>query len=73
MKCPICHRAKCVWIELKPDPEKVHTDKILEVVHHNMSYIEMIFNGHQGSAFAEERLYNKLAPYTDELQRRGVR
>lgn len=72
MKCPVCKRAKCKWIELKPDPKKLKTEELQRVVHHNVDYIEMLFNGNNnGSAHAEERMYELLSLYTDELEARG--
>lgn len=68
-KCPICKRAKCVWVELKPDPSKVPTEKIKQVMDHNDSYIEMIFKD-GGSAAAEERMIHRLQPYAEELEKR---
>lgn len=70
MKCPVCKRSKCKWVELKSNPEKLSTEEINRVVDHNISYIEMIFSGNQGSAHAEERMYLALEPYTSELERR---
>lgn len=69
MKCPVCKFSKCRWIELK-DPAKLPTEKLESVVKHNLSYIEMVFSGNQGSAHAEERMYNSLAPYTEEIEKR---
>lgn len=68
MKCKTCKRAKCVWVDV--DPKKATDEKLDEIVTHNLSYINMIFSGHQGSAHAEERMYDKLAPYTDEQENR---
>lgn len=70
-RCPVCKRAKCKWIELK-DPKKVKTIEELEqVVDHNLSVIEMLFRDNtNGSAHAEERMYAKLNPYTEEIERR---
>lgn len=70
MKCPICKYAKCRWIDLKPNPEKLSTEELEKVVKHNTSYIEMVYRGNQGSAHSEERAYMRLSPYTDELERR---
>lgn len=70
MKCPVCKFAKCRWIELKDDPKKVSDAELSRVVSHNLSYIEMVYSGHQGSADSEERAYNRLSPYTDEQERR---
>lgn len=70
MKCQKCKRAKCIWIELKKDPKKIDTEELESVINHNLSYIEMIFSGHQGSAYAEERMYDALSPYTEEIERR---
>lgn len=72
-KCPTCKRAKCKWVDLKPNPEKLTSAELERIVAHNMSYIEMVFAGHQGSAFAEERMYNQLNPYCDELEKRKTK
>ncbi len=72
-KCPVCKYAKCRWIELSSDPAKVTTERLEEVVDHNLSVIEMMFrsnNGSNGSAHAEERMYHRLEPYTSEIERR---
>lgn len=73
MKCPICKFAKCRWIELKPDVERLPVEELNRIIDHNVAYIEMIYKGHQGSADAEERAYNRLAPYADELEKRKAR
>jgi hypothetical protein len=73
MKCPVCRRAKCVWVELKSNPEKQSLEHLEKVVNHNLSYIDMIFSGHGGSAHAEERMFTRLAPYTDEIESRKKR
>lgn len=72
-KCPVCKYAKCRWIELKPNPMELSTEELERVVNHNISVIEMTYrdnNGSNGSAYAEERAYGRLAPYTDEIERR---
>lgn len=71
MKCPVCKFAKCRWIELKPNPEKLPSQDLECVVSHNISFINMTFSGNQGSANAEERMYARLQPYTEELEKRG--
>lgn len=68
--CPTCKRARCQWVELKPNPAKVPTRRLETVVSHNISYIDMIFKD-GGSAAGEERMYGMLTPYTDELEKRG--
>ncbi len=76
-KCPVCKYAKCRWVELNSNPKFISTERLNEVVDHNLSYIEMVYspnNGSNGSAYAEERAIGRLAPYTDELEiRRDVR
>lgn len=72
MRCPVCKFAKCRWIELKK-PENVSLERLEQVVSHNLSYIDMIYSGHQGSAAGEERLLEALLPYTDEIDRRKAR
>lgn len=70
MKCPICKFSKCRWIELAPDARKVRDLKKLEtVVNHNIDVINMMFRG-SDSAYAEERAYQRLQPYCDEIERR---
>lgn len=72
-RCPVCKRAKCKWIDLKPNPSKLSTEELNRVVNHNISYIEMVYqsnNGSNGSAYDEERAYGRLCPYTDELEKR---
>lgn len=69
-KCPVCKYAKCRWIELKPNPGKLTSEELTRVIHHNVSYINMTYSGHQGSAYGEERLYAALEPYSDELEAR---
>jgi hypothetical protein len=71
MKCPVCKRAKCVWIDVSL---KASTEKIEEVIAHNSAYIEMIFRdqGSEGSSYAEERMWNKLGPYQEELDKRNA-
>lgn len=68
MKCPICHRARCIWVEVK-DLEKAKTERLKKVMNHNHSYIEMIFRD-GGSASSEERAYARLSPYQLEIERR---
>lgn len=65
------YRARCVWVELKPNPEKQTERHLRRVIHHNESYIDMLYRGHSGSAHGEERMYELLAPYTNELARRA--
>jgi hypothetical protein len=72
-KCPVCKRSKCIWIELKLNPEMDTTESLTKIVDHNLSYIEMIYKDHQGSASAEERMINRLTPYTDEIEKRKVK
>lgn len=72
-KCPVCKRAKCKWVELKSDPSKLSTEELKRVVVHNQDYIEMLFRGNGGSAYAEEKMINSLSPYTDELEERKER
>ncbi len=69
-KCPVCKFAKCRWVDLKDDPTKVSNDELERVINHNLSFIEMTFSGHGGSSHAEERMFDKLNPYTDEQERR---
>lgn len=68
-KCPVCKRARCQWVFIK-DLKKATTDKIDTVISHNISYIDMVCNGNQGSSGAEERMYDRLQPYEEELERR---
>jgi hypothetical protein len=70
-KCPFCKRAKCVWVDIK-DPKKATTERLEELISHNISYINMVFAGNQGSSGSEERMYDNLDPYQQELDRRGV-
>jgi hypothetical protein len=69
-KCPVCKFAKCRWITLKSDPKKLSDEELDQIVEHNLSWIEMTYSGNQGSAHAEERMYDLLTPYTDEQERR---
>jgi hypothetical protein len=70
-KCPVCKRAKCKLIELKPDPKTVSTEELDRVVNHNIQVIEMMFrDNNNGSAHAEEREYMRLNPYCEELELR---
>lgn len=71
MKCPTCKRAKCVWVSL--NPKKAKTERLKDVVAHNLSFIDMTFNGHQGGSGSEERLYDLLEPYSQELERRELK
>jgi hypothetical protein len=70
MSCPVCKRKACVWIELKKHPEKLSTEKLKQVVNHNLDYIDMLGRQNSISADAEERMYHNLSPYTDELEKR---
>ena len=70
MACPTCRRKRCVWIGLKEDPVKVPTSEIERVISHNLSWIEMEFAYNNGSALAEERAYDALQSYAEELERR---
>lgn len=69
MKCKTCKRARCVWVNVK-DIKKATTEKLEEIVGHNLSYIDMVFSGHQGGSGSEERMYDQLEPYTREIERR---
>jgi hypothetical protein len=69
MKCPVCKYAKCRWIDLEDDPSKVSTEKLERVLNHNNAVVEMIFRD-EGSAYGEERMYARLGPYAEELERR---
>lgn len=71
MKCPVCKFSKCRWIGLKAAPEKLSDEELDKIIVHNISFIEMTYRGHQGSALSEERMYNSLAPYTDEQEKRN--
>jgi hypothetical protein len=73
MKCPVCKRAKCQWVGLKSNPTKVKTEELKKIIDHNLSYIDMVFTNNQGSANAEERMINSLAPYAEELEKRKVK
>lgn len=70
MSCPVCKRKTCIWIQLKNNPEKLPTEELKRVVDHNIGYIEMVFRDGQGGASNEERMYNNLSPYTNEIERR---
>ena len=75
-KCPQCKRAKCKWIDLKDDPSKVPEAEIAAVIAHNNRVIEVMFsgnNGSNGSAYAEERMYNRLQSYAEELEKRAAK
>jgi hypothetical protein len=67
-KCDVCKFAKCRWVD--KDPKKLGDFELEELIEHNMGVIEMKFRGHQGSAHAEERMYDQLSPYTDEQEHR---
>lgn len=72
-KCPICKYTKCRWVDLDDDPKKLTTQQLDQVVNHNIGVIDMLCrnnNGSNGSAYAEERMYNRLTPYADELEAR---
>ena len=71
MKCPICKYSKCRWVDPVSDAEKQATTYLQEIVNHNIGYIEMIFRNHQGGSNAEERMYSRLTPYTDIIERRS--
>lgn len=58
------------WVDLKPNPKDLTTEELKRVVDHNIDYIDMMFRNNQGSAYAEERMYGYLAPYTDEIDSR---
>lgn len=69
MKCHLCKRAKCIWLDIK-NVKKATNQQLEDLLIHNLSYIDMVFQGHQGSAHAEERMHNKLEPYQVELDKR---
>lgn len=48
----------------------VTIERLEEIINHNLSYINMVFGGHQGSVYAEERMYDQLSPYQIELDKR---
>lgn len=70
MKCPVCKFAKCRWIHLKSISNKLSTEYLESVVAHNIGYIDMVYSGNQGSAYSEERMYDRLALYTNEIEKR---
>lgn len=72
MKCPFCKRAKCVWVDI--NLVKSTLEQLKQVVAHNSAYIEMVFRdqGSEGSSYAEERMWNKLGPYQEEIDRRSI-
>lgn len=72
-KCLVCKFAKCRWIELKELPAKLPVEEMERVVDHNISFIDMTFSGSNESAYAEERMYARLTPYTDELEARKTK
>ena len=49
----------------------MNTETLEATINHNISYIEMQFKGHQGSAYAEERMYDQLSPFQEELEKRS--
>lgn len=68
-KCHVCKRAKCKWVDVKIS-SAVTIERLEEIINHNLSYINMVFGGHQGSVYAEERMYDQLSPYQIELEKR---
>lgn len=67
MKCPVCRRARCQWKDV--DPKRATTERIKQIIDHNISYIDMVSQG-ATSSHAEERLYLRLTRYEEELERR---
>lgn len=71
-RCKVCWRAKCRWVEVR-NIAKAPTERLEKVLRHNLSYINYAFsanNGGNGSAHAEERAYERLAPITAEIEKR---
>ena len=71
MSCPTCRRKRCIWIALKEDPEKLESVYLKTIIQHNIGFIDMICRDGSVSAITEERYYDRLLPYSEELEKRG--